>query len=183
MMPLLRGQSVRGEDPVVATNQRQTTIRHQRCKCKAAAAAATRNGRQTTVCFPERRASTVNGQQMTTVACVHDSQIVIGRPSQSRAAAEVGCLRPFSGDRARLRNLVYCSDHWRFFTYVQPSTPRASVKPRAPISINRRLHSSGSAPVTLERVSSERPSGNLELSSICLSRFFLRLSRELALRF
>jgi len=47
-----------------------------------------------TVRLPERRASTENGQRMTTVKCVHNSQIVIGRPSRSRMAAEGGCLRP-----------------------------------------------------------------------------------------
>src|SRR3989338_6535037 len=84
-----------------------------------------------------------------------------------------------------LRTFVgrYCSDHSRFLIYVQPSSPRASVKPLAPISINRRRHSSGSAPVTLERVPSERPSVNLGLSSIWRNKVFLRLSRELALRF
>lgn len=47
-----------------------------------------------TVRLPERRASTENGQRMTTVKCVHNSQLVIGRPSRSRMAAEGGCLRP-----------------------------------------------------------------------------------------
>lgn len=55
-----------------------------------------------TVCLPERT-STVNGQRMTTVKCVHDSQIVIGRPSRSRMAAEGGCLRPEADVRAEIR--------------------------------------------------------------------------------
>lgn len=92
---------------MVATNQHQMTIRHQRCKYKAPA--ATRNGRQMTVCFPERRASTVNGQQMTTVTCVHDSQIVIGTPSRSRMAAEGCCLRP----KAVLPAEHLDTTHWR----------------------------------------------------------------------
>ncbi|MNP37918.1 hypothetical protein D3C76_1313950 [compost metagenome] len=52
------------------------TIPHRRCKYKAPS--ATRNGRQMTVRLPERRASTVNGQPMTTVNCVQNSQVVIG---------------------------------------------------------------------------------------------------------
>jgi len=91
-MPLLsEGVIVRGGAPVVATKQHQITIRHRSCKYKARA--ATRNGRQMTVRLPERGASTANGQRLTTVKCVHNSQIVIGRPSRSRMAAEGGCLR------------------------------------------------------------------------------------------
>lgn len=124
---------------MIAANQRQTTIRHQRCKCKAPA--ATRNGRQMTVCFPERRASTVNGQQMTTVTCVHDSQIVIGRPSRSRMAAEGGWLRPkavLPGEplditqwrRAADQPVVIRVGHWEIWSSYSETNGRVSVSPR-----------------------------------------------------